>query len=492
MSAPIRFLLNDELVELASCDPSATLLDFVREQRRLTGTKEGCREGDCGACTVVLATLQDDTVQARAVNSCILFLPALHGAAVYTVEGVRASDGSLHPIQQAMVDLHASQCGFCTPGFVMSLFAAWLTQASGDAAPDLKRTKEIISGNLCRCTGYGPILDAAKRALSQNEGAQQHCQRLQGALAQLDQGQMVAFEGRCKVTGARRSYAAPRSLNQLTEVLKAQPDAHILAGGTDLGLHVTKHHARFEALVDVTQVEELRQCEEAGGQLRIGAAVTLSQLREVLAERIPTTDPMLSRFASVPIRSRATIGGNIANGSPIGDLPPALIVLGARLELLGAKGKRQIAIEDFFIEYGRQDRQQGEVVTGVSVPLPREADHIAVFKISKRFEQDISAVLGAFFLQLEEDGRVGQCRIAYGGMAGTPKRARHAEAILIGADLSNAQIEQAANALAQDFEPLSDLRASAQYRMLTAQNLLRKFCLQVGGASLPQLETGAA
>ncbi len=483
MGAAIRFLLNGELVEVSGCDPTQTLLDFLRDQRALTGTKEGCREGDCGACTVALTTRSAGHVETRAVNSCILFLPAVNGCAVSTVESLAGENGELHPIQQSFVDRHASQCGFCTPGFVMSLFSA---SASGDRLSP-ERTKEIIAGNLCRCTGYGPILEAAEEGLL---GSEKASTSISDQLSELDDGEMLQFEYHCPQSKAKRTYAAPRNLDQLKDVVSARSGVHFLAGGTDLGLHVTKHQARFEHVVDVSCIEELRESSLSEKQLRVGASTTVAQLRRLLNEAIPSIDPMLSRFGSLQIRSRATVGGNIANGSPIGDLPPALIALGASIELIGSDGARELPLQDFYIEYGHQDRRPDELLARINMPLPAENDVFEVYKISKRFEQDISSVCGAFYLRIAGK-KVSEIRIAFGGMAGIPKRAAAAESVLRGQPLSEEQITKAADALARDFEPLADHRASADYRRLVARNLLKKFLLQSVGHDMPRLECAA-
>ncbi len=486
MSACIEFILNGDLVRVNSVDPNITVLDFLREHRRLTGTKEGCREGDCGACTATQVLLADAEPRVRAINTCIQFLPSLHGTALITVEGVARSSGALHPIQAAMVECHASQCGFCTPGFVMSLHAAEL---AGETA-DRPRVEELLTGNLCRCTGYGPILAAAEKSLGSDAEVDATLAATVEKLKTINSAEMLEIEYDCPHTRAKRTYHAPRSIDELGVVLARSPDATILAGGTDLGLQVTKQHKALAHLVDINRVSEL-QCIAVGAtEIAIGAAVTYSQARSVLADHFPEMDGFLSRVASEQIRNCGTIGGNIANGSPIGDMPPALIALSARLELVGPNGTRELPLEDFFLAYGKQDRGRAEVVSRILIPRADASVKFEAYKISKRFDQDISSVCGAFCAELRSNV-VCNVRIAFGGMAGTPKRASAAETLLEGKVLEAELVESAVATLANDFTPLSDHRASAEYRLLVAGNLLRKFCASIAGSKSVRLDREA-
>lgn len=439
----IRFLLNGEPQEVA-CDPTRTLLDWLREERGLTGTKEGCNEGDCGACTVMV---QSETGEARALNACILFLPQIDGMALTSVEGVAAPDGALHPVQDAMITHHGSQCGFCTPGLIMSMATAHL---NGDTDHD-----DQLAGNLCRCTGYAPIIRAAKAAENapKADWLTPDFSQLGGA----GTGPTSAF--------------APQSGDELAHWYKAHPDATLIAGATDVGLWVTKQFREFGDIAFLNRCDDLKTFAQQNGMIRVGAMVTIAKLREVLADRHPSFSEMLRRYGSQQVRNAATIGGNIANGSPIGDSPPALIALGARLHLRKGNARREIALEDFFIDYGKQDRAKGEFVEAVSIPV--QADHLHVFKISKRFDQDISAVCGAFNIRVA-DGVVQEARIAFGGMAGIPKRAGHVEAALIGQPATPQMVQAAQAEFAKDFQPLSDMRASATYRLETAQAMLER------------------
>lgn len=463
-----RFLLNGE-PQVADTGATTTLLDWLREQKRLTGTKEGCNEGDCGACTVMVT---DPDGTARALNACILLLPQLEGRAVRTVEGIAAPDGTLHPVQQAMIDNHGSQCGFCTPGFVVSMAVAHL---NGRTDHD-----DQLAGNLCRCTGYAPIVRAAEAASAAPvpDWMRKDAETLRDP--------SFIFPQICPSGGLPP--ACPTSADDLAEWYEAHPDATLIAGATDVGLWVTK------GLRDLAPVAFLNQCADLRGivaddeTIRIGAMTTIAELGAFLADRHPSFAELIRRYGSVQVRNAATLGGNIANGSPIGDSPPALIALGARLHLRKGAARRVIALEDFFLDYGRQDRAPGEFVEAVSIPV--QPDRLACHKLSKRFDQDISAVCGAFNITVTE-GRVAAARIAFGGMAGTPKRAAHAEAALIGQPWTEATVRAAQDAFAQDFTPLSDMRASAGYRLRAAQGMLMRHFLTTQGQAVNVLEVGA-
>lgn len=483
MARHIEFVLNGENVRVEDPDPNCTVLDYLRDHRRLTGTKEGCREGDCGACTATQVLLIDDELHVRAINTCIQFLPSLHGTALFTVEGVAGAGGDLHPIQAAMVECHASQCGFCTPGFVMSLHSADL---AGEM-PQKERIAELLTGNLCRCTGYGPIMAAAEKSLGAHGDRDNLLATTADRIRAINSAEMLSIEYKSQHSDSMRTYCAPRSLAELGEVLSACPDATILAGGTDLGLQVTKQHRKLKDLVDVNRVAELRTIEIDGTGIAIGAAVTYSQARQVLSGEFPAMDTFLSRIASEQIRNTGTIGGNIANGSPIGDMPPALIALAARIELVGPAGKRELPLENFFIAYGKQDRGPAEIVSRILVPRLTDGARFEVYKISKRFDQDISSVCGAFQAVIK-DGKLFNVRIAFGGMAGTPKRPSTAEAALEGRLLDVVSLSDAVAGLAEDFTPMSDHRATEQYRALVAANLLRKFCASLAGVSPVRLD----
>ena len=472
MSQAIRFHYRGKLHEVQHASPTRTVLQHLREDLHCTGTKEGCAEGDCGACTVVVGELQEDgKLDLKAVNSCIQFLPTLDGRALFTVEDLRQPDDCLHPVQQAMVECHGSQCGFCTPGFVMSLWSLYLRHERDAEPPTQREIDDALSGNLCRCTGYRPIIDAARRMGQLPRVTFDHTQVSQ-ALAALRRDTPLTF------TDGHQSFHAPRTVEQLAQLRQALPQARLLAGSTDVGLWVTKQLRELDQLIYIGQVASLRQVREHDGWLQIGAAVTLEQAYAAAHRHYPDQlSELWQRFASLPVRNAGTLGGNVANGSPIGDSMPWLIALGAQVLLYSVGGQRSMPLEDFYLDYQKSALQADEFVQAVHIPLPRADVRFRTYKLSKRFDQDISAVCAAFALTIVDD-RVVQARIAYGGMAATPRRAARAEAELVGQTWDQARVRAAMAALAQDFAPLSDMRASAAYRLRTAQNLLYRYWLE--------------
>ena len=476
MSGTIQFLLGGEPHAVAGLPPTTTVLQYLRRHARLTGTKEGCAEGDCGACTVLVSAPDGaGGLTHSAVNACIQFLPTLHGRALSTVEHLEGGTGRLSPVQQALVDLHGSQCGFCTPGFAVQLHAAWRNGGLGDR----QAVKDAVAGNLCRCTGYGPIVEAGLRAavvpvppsLLRREAD------LAARLLALDDGAMLNY------AHGGQTWLMPRGLDELCRTYASHPEATLVAGATDVGLWVTKQHRHLSTLIDVTRVPEMRRIDGGeDGSLRIGGACTHGAAHRALAALHPDLGELMRRFAGLQIRTAGTVGGNIANGSPIGDLAPALIALDATLVLNRAGFRRSLPIGDFFLAYGRQDRAPGEFVERIDVP-PLAADmRFACYKLSKRFDSDISAVMAAFRVRVRE-GRVAEARLAFGGMAATPKRAPAAEAALAGVALDAAGAAAAAAALERDFSPITDMRASAGYRLRAAQNLIRRFAIELAGAA---------
>jgi xanthine dehydrogenase small subunit len=466
----IRFVLNGDIVETGIVDPTRTVLQFLREDLALKGTKEGCAEGDCGACTVVVVEIDrsGEGIELKTVNACIQFLPTIDGKELITVEGLRGKSSDLHPVQQAMVDSHGSQCGFCTPGFVMSLFALYRTNPE----PSRQEIDDALAGNLCRCTGYRPIIAAAQSMSSMSDewSPDEHLAALKS----------VARADNFEAEHNGRRFFAPRDIASLAELYVKYPDATILAGGTDVGLWVTKHHRELETIIYTARVEEMLDVQAADTHLEIGGAVSLSQAIPALIEQYPGLTELFRRFASPPIRNAGTLGGNIANGSPIGDSMPALMVLGASLVLRQGESERDIALDDFYHDYQVDDLQPGEFVARIRVPLAHDGDIVSSQKWSKRFDQDISAVCTAYRLQLDGD-KVANFRMACGGVAATIRRATNCEETMNGAAWTEATIDQACAALARDFAPISDMRASADIRIIALQNLLRRFWLETSG-----------
>ncbi|MBX3566041.1 MAG: FAD binding domain-containing protein [Sphingomonas sp.] len=430
----IRFLLDGEVIE-AEVEATDSVLDLLRYKLRRTGTKEGCAEGDCGACTVLLG----DESGWRAVNSCILFAPMLDGKVLRTVESL----GGDHPVQREMIARHGSQCGFCTPGIVMSLVGRSIGASGTEGVP----VGDVLAGNLCRCTGYGPILEAGEAV---------------GVRAQEERLELPA-----------RAWPNPATADELAELLLANPETRIVAGATDVGLWVTKQHRELGPTVFIGDIADLRGIEEGDEALTLGAAVRYSEARLALTRLHPELGELVRRIGGVQVRNAGTIGGNIANGSPIGDMPPALIALGAELTLRHGRARRTIPLESFFIAYGKQDRLAGEFVESVRIPRPSPDTLVRISKLSKRFDSDISTLCGAFAITIAE-GVVREARIAFGGMAGTPLRAAGCEAALTGKPWNAETVEAAALALATDYTPLDDLRGSAAYRRTAAANLLRR------------------
>ncbi len=465
----IRFLLNGAPQEIDTA-PTVTLLDWLRETRGLTGTKEGCNEGDCGACTVMVT----DANGPRAMNACILFLPQLDGKAVRTVEGISGPDGTPHPVQQALIDHHGSQCGFCTPGFIVSMAVAHMTGR--------RDFDDQLAGNLCRCTGYAPIIRAAEAAATAPIPAwmQDDAAALQSGL--LDMPDTDAGAGAGDMKGGA---VAPRSSDVLAEWYLANPEATLIAGATDVGLWVTKSLNDLSPVAFLHQCDDLKEIVVDRETIRLGALVTIAALGDAMAPLHPSFAELIRRYGSVQLRNAATLGGNIANGSPIGDSAPALIALGALLHLRRGTERRAIALEEFFVEYGRQDRAPGEFVEAVT--LPRQPDRLKCYKLSKRFDQDISAVCGCFNVTIG-GGRVQSARIAFGGMAGIPKRAHAVEAALVGQEWTAESLGAALPVFDQDFSPLTDMRASAGYRMATAKNMLWRYFHDSQGIATDVLE----
>ena len=494
----VRFVRGGRIVERSDFAPTETLLDHLRIRERACGTKEGCAEGDCGACTVAVGRPDGNGgVTWRPVNSCILLLGMVDGAEIVTVEDLASSDGALHPVQRAMVDLHASQCGFCTPGFVMSLFTLYHAGLRADRAV----VNDWLAGNLCRCTGYRPIADAALACCTgeADDAFANRAAETAGLLAGLADD--AAFSGDSHrsddvdlsghtdlsddddvfVGDAKTFFAAPASEDALAALCERHSDATIVGGATDVGLWVTKQLRDLPRIVHTGRVASLHEVRETDDRVEIGAAATYAEAEDALGGIDPDVGEMLRRLGSKQVRATGTVGGNIANGSPIGDSPPVLIALGATIELRHGAAHRALALEDFFLDYGRQDRARGEILTRITVQRLGRDEHFRCYKISKRFDQDISALLGAFRFRIRR-GRVAAARIAYGGMAATPKRAPATERAVTSLRLRDpASWSAAAQVLSEDFTPIDDHRASALYRMRVARSLLLKALAEIAG-----------
>jgi xanthine dehydrogenase small subunit len=515
MQSTIRFLLNGAPHEARNMDPHTSVLSYLREHLFLTGTKEGCNEGDCGACTVALVEIaSDDRLRVNPINACIRLLPTIDGKALYTVEGLSKFnvDGALHPVQQAMVEGHASQCGFCTPGFVMSLFALF----KNDVAPTRERICEAISGNLCRCTGYRPIIDAGvqactvnanlNKAITEKNSSNENIKNVEPSpikWGDMCDSQMqdwlktpaalandnAAKKGEALIADALRNlqrsvsldyvasgvrFVAPRNVSEFSALMVMHPSAWILSGGTDIGLWINKALQKNSTIVYTGEIAALKAIEEREGEIAIGAAVSLEDAFRAMNRHYPELAHVWTRFASWPIRTSGTLGGNVANGSPIGDSMPALIALGASVVLRKGSVQRTIPLESLYIGYKKQSREIGEWVESLVIPRRKTGLQLASYKNSKRNEQDISAVCAAIALTVDR-GVVSHARIAFGGVAGIPKRAINTESALIGKQWSEASVREAMHAMTNDFTPMRDMRASAEYRMQVAQNHLLRF-----------------
>ena len=473
---PIRFFHRGQVVEVRDADPTRSVLNWLREDARCTGTKEGCNEGDCGACTVVIGSLpeQGDALQLQTVNACIQFLPTLHGKALFTVEDLKQDAGAqaLHPVQQAMVDCHGSQCGFCTPGFVMSLWSTYEHHQACGTRPSRQQLADDLSGNLCRCTGYRPILDAGQRMFDLPVERLDSTPVVQ-ALRQLQREGTFEYSA----PGAHRFYA-PTSLDELATLREQLPGARLLAGSTDVGLWVNKQFRDPGDILYIGDVREMAQVQQQDGVLHIGAGASLEDAWTALVRRWPALTDVWLRFASPPIRHAGTMGGNVANGSPIGDSPPVLMALDAEIELRRGTRVRRMPLADFYLDYMKNQLEPGEFVQALRVPLDAAPTRqVRAYKISKRFDCDISALCAGFSIDVR-DGVVHDVRLAFGGMAATVRRAAQAEAALRGQPWSEASVTAAQQALARDFTPLTDMRASAAYRLQVAQNLLQRLWLE--------------
>ena len=463
----IKFYLNHELIELSDVGARDTLLDFLRLEKSLTGTKEGCGEGDCGACTVLVGRIESSELKYKVVNACICLVPSLSSSHIVTVEYLRSMDGSLHPVQKAMVQSHGSQCGFCTPGVVMSLYSAWLQSTE----PTLTNIEKSLQGNLCRCTGYGPIIKAAKSinnyGLLRDDKLLQSRASMKNNLLDITSKQQ-ALVGRI----INSKYIIPHSLENFADLFIEHPSATIVAGATDVGLWITKDLSTINPLIFIANLKELKTILEEEEQIELGSCVTYSDAQPTLLRYFPKTVEYLNRIAGEQIRNVGTIGGNIGNGSPIGDLAPLFIALRGTMTLRKGALTREIAIENFFLDYRLQDIKISEFIEKINIPLNKNL-FLFPYKISKRRDEDISTVAAVFSFEVLEN-KIFNVRLVFGGMAATPKRASRAENILEGKVFDASISKLAQLALENDFTPMSDMRATSDYRMLVAKNLIRK------------------
>ena len=475
-SNTIKFVYQNRIVEIKNPDPNETLLNYVRAKLKKTGTKEGCAEGGCGACTIVLGELKDDKINYSSINSCIMFLPTLHGKQLILVEDLVSKDGSLHPVQQAMVNYHGSQCGFCTPGFVMSLFSMFKNYPRFNE----NLIKDTISGNLCRCTGYQPIIKAAKSLNSKNKNDQftKSKNDIMKLLKKISNESIIIYK-------KNKKYFAPRYVQELKKILKKNINSHLLSGGTDLSLVVTKERKDIDSIIYMNSISELNYIKNNNKYIEVGASTPLSEFENYIEKYYSDFSSVLKRYGSVQIRNTATIAGNIATASPIGDTLPLLLSLDAKIVLKGVKKIKIVPLSSFFIDYRKTRLKAGQFIDSIRIPLfPKNI--FKAYKISKRFDDDISSVCASFNIQLINQ-KIKKIRIAYGGMASIPKRAKYCEKILLNSHINEQVINKAKKALEQDFRPISDMRASAKYRLIVAKNLLHKCFLEIMNKKLIRL-----
>ncbi len=467
----LRFQLNGRWRTENSVSPTTTLLDYLRLNARLTGTKEGCAEGDCGACTVVVGLPQEDGGMAwRAVNSCLVLVPQVDGLPVITVEGLGQPDGTLHSVQQSLIEADATQCGFCTPGFAMAMFAF---AQSGEIRDD-ETIHEALAGNLCRCTGYKPIVEACKTMRADPPGC---------GLA--DRAGDAASEYR----RGSQLYLAPRSIGELVDAKSRYPDAFVLGGGTDLGIRVSKEREAFPVVISTQWVGELRAISDDGGKLTIGGGVTYTRALPSLDKHFPSFAALVRRIGSRQIRNIGTLAANIANASPIGDTIPCLIALDATIVLRSTRGARRVKADEFITSYRKTAMERDEIIEAIEIPLLEGGATFTTYKLSKRFDQDISTVIGAYRLRIE-DGKVSELRAAYGGMAATTARARHVEAAIVGKPWTAETLRDVDALIAQDFQPMTDHRGTDAYRLRAAANLIRRLQLETAGEGTGGRQTG--
>tara|TARA_Y100000590_G_scaffold464718_1_gene634858 strand:- start:474 stop:1910 length:1437 start_codon:yes stop_codon:yes gene_type:complete len=475
-SNTIEFVLNNKIQRISNPDPNETVLNFIRFELKKTGTKEGCAEGGCGACTIVLGELVNKNIQYKAINACIAFLPILNGKQLILVEDLTSSDGKLHPVQNAMIKHHGSQCGFCTPGFIMSMFAMYKNNQSFSD----KIINDSLSGNLCRCTGYRPIIEAAK-SLNNKTDNDHFIKYKKKTISLLKKIKVKNIE----IKNENRKYFAPKTIIELKKILKKNPKAKFLSGGTDLSLEVTKARKEINEIISLNSIKELDFIKNKKNEIEVGAGTSLLKFEKYIKKYYPDFDSILKRYGSVQIRNVGTIAGNIATASPIGDTLPLLLSLDAKIILDGTKKRKLIPLNEFFISYRKTRLKIGQFIYSIKIPIYKKSIFRA-YKISKRFDDDISSVCGSFNIDIDKN-KIKGIKIAYGGMSEIPKRAKNTEKILINSDFSKTVINRAIKNLEKDYKPIDDMRASKSYRMEVAKNLLIKCFLEVKSKKLLRL-----
>ena len=475
-SSNIDFVYLNQIFKIKNPNSNETLLNYIRTKLKKTGTKEGCAEGGCGACTVVLGELKNNEINYKAINSCITFVPTLQGKQLILVEDLISKNGSLHPVQKAMVNFHGSQCGFCTPGFVMSLFALFKNKSKFKN----DEIKDSIAGNLCRCTGYQPIIKAAKSLNNKNKTDQftKSKNDIIKLLKKINNESIIIYK-------KNKKYFAPRYVQELKKILKQNINSHLLSGGTDLSLVVTKERKDIDSIIYMNSISELNYIKNNNKYIEVGASTPLSKFENYIEKYYSDFTSVLKRYGSVQIRNTATIAGNIATASPIGDTLPLLLSLDAKIVLKSVKKIKIVPLSSFFIDYRKTRLKAGQFIESIRIPLfPKNI--FKAYKISKRFDDDISSICASFNVQLINK-KIKNIRIAYGGMASIPKRAKYCEKILLNSHINEQVINKAKKALEQDFKPISDMRASAKYRLIVAKNLLQKCFLEIMNKKLIRL-----
>ena len=476
ISNSVKFLLNDKILEIKKPDPNQTILNYIRTELKKTGTKEGCSEGGCGACTIVLGELINNKIKYNSINSCISFVPSLNGKQLLIVEDLVSKDGKLHPVQDAMVRFHGSQCGFCTPGFVMSLFSMFKNNKSFNN----ELITESISGNLCRCTGYRPIIDAAKslNKINRKDEFSKNENKIIKLLKKI-KSKNIYIKKDDKV------YFSPKNIKDLKSIIKKNSNFNFLAGGTDLSLKVTKERKDILSIIDLKEIKELDFIKVNKNYMEIGAATPLIKFEDEIKKYYPDFYSVLKRYGSVQIRNVGTIGGNIATASPIGDTLPILLSLNAEVLIESFNQKKVLPINNFFIDYRKTKLKKNEFIRSIKIPLFKK-NIFKAFKVSKRFDDDISSVCGSFNFEINKN-KIKEAFIAFGGMAAVPKRAKACEKILKNKPLTINTFDKAKNYLEKDLSPIEDMRASKEYRLEIAKNLLMKCFIEINSNKLTRV-----